>query len=148
MRYRILAVDDDPNVIELLRSVLEGAGYEVLTAMHGPDALGVARKAAPDLIILDLVLPEMNGFTVCDRLRRDPVTAEVPVLMLTGLPGELPRLAGTEAGADDYIRKPFQIEALLSRVNSLLHRSRQCSWAWCRDSVRGSGRPRAVQLGI
>jgi len=131
MAKRILIVDDDPEVVELLQVILTGAGYTTLTASTGEEALTKAQQSTPDLIILDLLLPEANGFTVCEHLRRHPATASVPIMILTGLPGELPRLAAGEAGADAYVRKPFEIQELVSQVAALLLQSQpfpSASW--------------------
>ena len=121
MSAKILAVDDDPDMLEMLRSALHDAGYSVRTALNGAEALAKARRSPPDLIILDVVLPDVNGFAVCETLRGDPATASVPVLMMTVLPGEFPRLVGSEAGANVYLNKPFEIHELLARVKDLLH---------------------------
>ena len=120
MAHKILIVDDDPDVVELLRLALEDSGYQVLSASNGIDALRKTQTLTPDLILLDLMLPEVNGFTICERLRNERATAQVPILILTALPGHFPRLAGMEAGANDFLNKPITIEALLSRVDLLL----------------------------
>ncbi len=117
---KILIVDDDRDVVDLLRTALFSAGYLIRTAASGHEALKKARLARPDLVVLDILMPGPNGLEVCEALRRDPVTAAVPIIILTGLPGELPRLAGTEAGADFYIRKPFNVEEIISRIQALL----------------------------
>jgi len=123
MAPRILIVEDDPDMAELLRLALSGAGYSIRTATTGKEALRKARRSPPDLVVLDVLLPGMNGFSVCERLRREAATAAVPVLMTTVLPGEFPRLVGTEAGADVYLSKPFRMEELLACVGDLLHRA-------------------------
>jgi DNA-binding response OmpR family regulator len=115
----ILVVDDDPDLLELLRLGFEGAGFSVITAANGPDALQQARSQ-PDLIVLDLVLPELDGFTVCQTLKRDRATASIPIIMLTGLTSQLSRLAGLECGADDYLRKPVTVAELVASVRTLL----------------------------
>jgi DNA-binding response OmpR family regulator len=124
MPKKILIVEDDPDMVEILRLALTGEDYVIHTALTGTEALEKAQMSPPDLVLLDLILPELNGFDVCERLRRNPTTAFVPIIMVTALPGELPRLAGVEAGADAYIRKPFEIQDLVARVSELLHHPR------------------------
>ena len=120
MSAKILVVDDDPDMVELLRATLRGAGYTVHTAVNGEQALAAAAESSPDLILLDVVLPQGSGYSVCEKLRRKAATAAIPVLMMTVLPGEFPRMVGAEAGANDYLKKPFQIPELLARVKELL----------------------------
>jgi DNA-binding response OmpR family regulator len=124
---RILVVDDDPEMVEMLRLTLTTAGYSVRTAATGKEALQKAQRSPPDLLVLDLLLPEMNGFSVCQELQLTPATASVPVLMITVLPGTFPRLVGVEAGATAYLNKPFRAEELLSAVGGLLHRRHAAS---------------------
>jgi DNA-binding response OmpR family regulator len=119
---KILIVDDDPDMVELLRLALTGAGYSARTAITGKEALQKAQRSPPDLMVLDLLLPGMNGFSVCQQLRRNPATAAMPILMITALPGQFPRLAGLEDGADAYLNKPFRMEDLVCCVGDLLHR--------------------------
>jgi DNA-binding response OmpR family regulator len=118
---RILVVDDDPDMLELLRLTLTDAGYSVRTAATGKEAMRKAQRSAPDLVVLDLLLPEMNGFSVCQQLRLNAATASVPVLMITVLAGEFPRLVGVESGANAYLNKPFRKEELIFWVGDLLH---------------------------
>ena len=120
MLKTILIVDDDPDAVDLFRLALKEAGYATRTAKSGAEALSKAQRSPPDLVVLDVVLPDINGLTVCERLRRDPATASVPVILVTIVPGEFPRLVGMEAGADAYLHKPFHIEELISRVASVL----------------------------
>ena len=122
MTPRILIVDDDPDMVALLRLALTEAGFSVRTATDGQEALRKALRAPPDLVVLDLLLPGMNGFSVCEQLRLNPATTSVPVLMITVLPGEFPRLVGVEAGADAYLNKPFRMEELVSCVGDLVRR--------------------------
>ncbi len=117
---RILVVEDDPDQVELLRFNLKRAGFSVGTAADGIEGLKKARSIAPDLILLDLLLPELNGFAVCEILRRDPATAAIPILVLTALSSSFSRLVGLEAGAHDYLTKPFSPKVLLTRINQLL----------------------------
>ena len=117
---RILVVEDDADLLELLRFNLKKAGFSVGTAVDGVEALKKARSLLPDLILLDLMLPELDGFAVCEILRRDSALASVPVIMLTALSSQLARLNGLAAGANDYITKPFNLGDLVGRVEALL----------------------------
>jgi DNA-binding response OmpR family regulator len=127
MPAKILIVDDDPDMVELLRLALTEAGYSACTATTGTEALAEAERSSPDLVVLDLLLPELNGFNVCENLRRNPATASVPIVMMTVLPGQFPRLVGVETGADAYVNKPFQTPELVSCVDGLLGGSRGAS---------------------
>lgn len=122
MAPRILIVDDDPDMLELLRLTLIEAGFSISTAGTGEEGLRMAQRSPPDLMVLDLLLPRMNGFSVCEQLRRNPSTASLPVLMITVLPGEFPRLVGIEAGVNAYLSKPFRMEAFVSCVGDLIGR--------------------------
>ena len=117
----ILVVDDEPKVARLARDYLEKNGFRVLTAGDGQSALTVARREKPDLIILDLMLPQLDGREVCRILRRE---SDVPIIMLTALSEEIDQVTGLEIGADDYITKPFSVRALVARVRALLRRTR------------------------
>ncbi|HAM73494.1 MAG TPA: DNA-binding response regulator [Verrucomicrobiales bacterium] len=119
---RILIVDDEPDVIELLEFNLRQAGYDVTSAEDGAAGLKKAREIAPDLIVLDLMLPEMDGTEVCKQLRREPTTARTPIVMLTAKAAEIDRVLGLELGADDYVTKPFSPRELVLRVRGLLRR--------------------------
>lgn len=117
----ILVVDDEPKVARLARDYLEKNGFRVLTAADGQAALAMARREKPDLIILDLLLPIIDGREVCRTLRRE---SDVPIIMLTALSEEIDQVTGLEIGADDYITKPFSVRALVARVRALLRRTR------------------------
>lgn len=119
---KILVVDDEPDAVELISFNLKGAGFEVITAGDGAAALKAARLYAPSLILLDLMLPEVDGLEVCKLLRRDPATTGIPVIMLTAKAAEIDRVLGLELGADDYVTKPFSPRELVLRVKKLLER--------------------------
>lgn len=118
---KILIVDDDPRLRQLLRIALERAAYEVIIAADGRAALVHATREAPDLIVLDVGLPEMDGFELCRRIR---ATSEVPILFLTARDDEVDRIVGLEMGADDYVTKPFSPRELVARVRAILKRTR------------------------
>ncbi|MBE9214585.1 response regulator transcription factor [Plectonema cf. radiosum LEGE 06105] len=120
---RILVIDDDPAISELVAVNLEMAGYDVSQAEDGIKGQALALQLQPDLIMLDLMLPKVDGFTVCQRLRRDERTSDIPVLMLTALSQTQDKVEGFNAGADDYLTKPFEVEEMLARVRALLRRT-------------------------
>ena len=120
MQKKILIVDDDPDQREVIRSSLKEAGFEISTATNGVEGLEKARSGSPDLIILDVMMPKMDGFAVCVTLREDDTTASIPILMLTGLCSYISQLTGFESGATDYLVKPFESEQLVSKVEALL----------------------------
>jgi len=120
MRKKILVVDDDPDLVGLLRFNFKKAGFAVGTAAHGIEALKKVQSVEPDLIVLDLMLPQLDGLAVLETLRRNEATAAIPVLMLTALSGELARYSGLESGANEFMTKPFQVKELLLRVRNLL----------------------------
>jgi two-component system phosphate regulon response regulator PhoB len=116
-------VDDEPDAVELIKFNLKASGYEVFTAADGDEALKKARSVMPDLIVLDVMLPEVDGLEVCKILRRDPRISSVPIIMLTAKAGEIDRVLGLELGADDYVTKPFSPRELVLRVKRLLKSS-------------------------
>ncbi|MBM3124872.1 MAG: response regulator transcription factor [Chloroflexi bacterium] len=120
MQELILIVDDEPKIVRLARDFLEKNGYRVITAGDGESALAAARRDKPDLIVLDLMLPIIDGREVCRILRRE---SDVPIIMLTALAEEADQVVGLEIGADDYITKPFSPRALVARVHALLRRT-------------------------
>lgn len=117
---RVLVVDDEPDTVELIAFNLRNAGYDVVSAADGSEALKKARSTEPELIILDLMLPEVDGLEVCKILRADPVTQRIPILMLTAKAAEVDRILGLELGAKDYVTKPFSPRELILRVRNLL----------------------------
>ncbi len=116
----ILLVEDEPTLAETLRYNLEREGYIVITAHDGVQGLDRARRDSPDIIILDIMLPRLDGFSVCRILRQE---SNVPILMLTARQDEIDRIAGLELGADDYVAKPFSLGELLARVRAILRRT-------------------------
>jgi DNA-binding response OmpR family regulator len=118
---QVLVVDDDTTVSDVVRRYLERAGYAVRLAADGPSALASVREQRPDLVVLDLMLPGIDGLEVCRRLRAD--SADLPVVMLTALGEEADRIAGLELGADDYVTKPFSPRELVLRIQSVLRRT-------------------------
>ncbi len=123
MKAKILVVDDEPDVLDLVSYNLTQAGFQVVTAEDGADALRKARSASPDLILLDLMLPELDGLEVCKLLRRDPQTSAIPIIMLTARATEMDRVLGLELGAVDYIPKPFSPRELVLRVKKRLEKN-------------------------
>jgi two-component system response regulator MprA len=118
----VLVVDDDARVAASLRRSLEYAGYRVTVAPDGPSALAAVRRDRPAVVVLDVMLPGIDGYGVCRALRADPGTADPMVLMLTARDGTADRVTGLDAGADDYLVKPFEYDELLARVRALLRR--------------------------
>ncbi len=123
MKSKILVVDDEPDALEVLAFKLKEAGYVPLLAKDGNRAIRLAREERPALIVLDLMLPEVDGLEVCKILRRDPGTASIPILMLTARAAEMDRVLGLELGADDYVTKPFSPRELVLRIKKLLARA-------------------------
>jgi DNA-binding response OmpR family regulator len=118
---RVLVIEDEENLVEALRISLEREGFEVFTAQDGGDGLSAARQIHPDLIVLDVMLPTMDGFEVCRILRRE---SDTPILILTAKGEEIDRVVGLELGADDYVTKPFSMREVVARIRGMLRRSR------------------------
>lgn len=120
---RILIVEDHEDTRELLKYNLEAAGFEIRAAADGQSGLDVAREMRPDLVILDLMLPGIDGLEICRRLKKNPGTSQTPVIMLTAKGEEVDRIVGLELGADDYVVKPFSPRELMLRVKAILRRA-------------------------
>lgn len=123
MARKILIVDDQAVLLDTIAYNLEQSGYQVVIASNGIDALEAARQDTPDLILLDIMLPGMDGLEVCRRLRRNDATSTTPIIMLTARSDEIDKVVGLEVGADDYITKPFGRSELLARIRALLRRA-------------------------
>ena len=124
MASRVLIVEDERDIRDLVLFHLEREGFQVSSASSGEEALRQVRHASPDLVLLDLMLPAMGGLEVCRKLRQDPATVALPIVMLTAKGDEVDRVLGLELGADDYIVKPFSPKELLARVRAVLRRAR------------------------
>src|SRR5262245_60876061 len=122
---KILVVEDNPDILELIAYNLETEGYEVTRAMTGENALAVAKGQQPDLIILDVMLPGIDGFAVCRKLKQGDLTRTIPVIMLTAKTEDTDIIAGLEIGADDYIPKPFSPKVLIARIRAALRRQNE-----------------------
>ncbi len=119
---KILVVDDEVDLVETIRFPLEMEGYDVLVSYNGEDALNQARKENPDLIILDLMLPKLDGYKVCRLLKFDERYKHIPILMLTAKTQEKDKILGKETGADEYITKPFEMDDLMEKVKAYLNK--------------------------
>ncbi|MBI3162474.1 MAG: response regulator transcription factor [Chloroflexi bacterium] len=120
MSKKILLIDDEPEIVEICRDYFKSAGYDVVTANNGINGLQTARREKPDLIVLDLMMPEMDGLDFCRTLRRE---SDVPIIMLTARVEETDKLIGLEIGADDYVAKPFSPRELVARAKVILRRA-------------------------
>ncbi|MFM2135930.1 MAG: hypothetical protein RL021_1330 [Bacteroidota bacterium] len=125
MQKKILLVDDEPDILEFMHYNLQKEGFEVLLAHNGKEALAVARKERPDLIILDIMMPEMDGIETCRVLREDRELKDTLIAFLTARNEDYSQIAGFEVGADDYITKPIKPRVLISRINAILRRTPQ-----------------------
>jgi len=121
---RVLVVEDERDVAELIRFNLGKEGYDVVVTASGTDAVKQARESRPDVVLLDIMVPHLNGWEVCRRLKQDPVTRGIPVIMVTGRTEEGDKVLGFEMGADDYVTKPFSPRELLARVRAVARRGR------------------------
>jgi DNA-binding response OmpR family regulator len=120
MRKKILLVDDNKHLLGLLRLNFKSQGFSIATAANGIDAIQKAISLAPDIIILDLLLPGLDGFVVCETLRKHPITASTPIIIMSGLTGQFTRFAGFESGGTDFVAKPVTPKALLAKIKDLL----------------------------
>jgi two-component system alkaline phosphatase synthesis response regulator PhoP len=120
MQEKILVVDDEKGIVGMLRISLESDNYKVIEAYTGDGAIRKARSEAPDLILLDLILPDMTGYEICNKLRKDPKTKSIPIIMLTGMNGIADKMAGLDLGADDYVTKPFDLKELKAKIRNVL----------------------------
>ncbi|HLN72742.1 MAG: response regulator transcription factor [Methylococcaceae bacterium] len=136
-QYKILLVDDEVDILEFISYNLEKEGYKVYTAKNGAEAIKVAEKTLPDLIILDVMMPEMDGIAACEELRRIPSLQDTMIAFLTARGEDYSQIAGFEAGADDYITKPVRPKVLVSRVKALLKRT----------STPGAPQPTIIESG-
>jgi len=136
MSHRILVVDDEPSVTELIAYNLRKALYDVRAATDGREALRLAREYKPNLILLDLMIPEVDGLDVCRELRK---SSAVPIIMITARGEELDRVLGLEIGADDYVTKPFSVRELMARIKAVLRRTQQDGEAELSTLLRGPG---------
>lgn len=126
-RPRVLLIEDEKDIAELIRYNLERDGFQVLTASTGEEGWSAARSQAPSLILLDLILPGIQGLEVCRRLRQDPATRPIPLIVLTAKGEESDVVLGLELGADDYITKPFGVKELVARIRAVLRRSEEAA---------------------
>ncbi len=124
-RRRVLIIEDEPDLVRGLRDALEFEGFEVVSAGLGREGVRLARERGPDLVLLDLMLPDMNGFSVCEEIRATNST--IPVIMLTARSQESDKIRGLEVGADDYVTKPFSVGELLARINAIFRRLQRVS---------------------
>lgn len=122
---KVLVIDDEKDIVALLRYHLEKAGFQCLEGLDGTTALRLIREQHPDLLILDLMLPGMDGLEICRQLRQDTTTVRLPILMLTAKAEEVDRVVGLEVGADDYVVKPFSPRELIARVRAILRRAQE-----------------------
>ncbi len=122
MQYKILIVDDDENICELLRLYLEKDGFDTIVANDGEQAVDFAAKYSPDLILLDIMLPKLDGWQVCREIRK---TSETPIIMLTAKGETFDKILGLELGADDYVSKPFDTKEVIARIKAVLRRSHE-----------------------
>jgi two-component system alkaline phosphatase synthesis response regulator PhoP len=136
-KQKILLVDDEPDILEIIGFNLEREGYEVFTAPNGRKALEIARKQKPDLVLLDVMMPEMDGMDTCRELREDPNLKDTLIAFLTARNEDYSQIAGFDAGADDYISKPIKPRVLVSRVKALLRRQSVSETATAKPNLAG-----------
>ncbi len=125
MDKKILVIEDDPSTLRLIKYTLQQEGYQVLTAPNGLEGIRKTKSEEPDLVILDVMLPGLDGFEICHRLRANPQTAQLPILMVSGKAREIDRATGLKVGADDYITKPWHRPELVTKIVAMLE-AKQC----------------------
>ena len=125
VKGQILIVDDDKDVVRLMRGYLEQAGYSVMVAYNGETALHIVRRERPDLLLLDLMLPDRDGWEITRSIRNDPIVAGTPIIMITARVADEDKIVGLEIGADDYVTKPYNPREVVARVQALMRRSHQ-----------------------
>ncbi len=124
-KAKILIIEDDRDIVEMLKYNLKDQGYETISALDGNEGLKLTKKEQPDLIILDIMLPFIDGFEVCRTLKKDQMTANIPIIILSAKSQETDKVVGLELGADDYVTKPFSPRELLARIKTMLRRGRE-----------------------
>jgi len=122
MAKKVLVIEDEPDILQLVSTYLEREGYRVSAALTGTEGIKLAKGEHPDMVVLDLMLPEIDGFEICKRIRSDPKIAETPIIILTAKTEEADTIVGLELGADEYVTKPFSPKALVARVKALFRR--------------------------
>lgn len=135
---RVLVVEDEPDVLQLIRVNLVKEGYEVVPAINGVEALKRAKDSNPDIVLLDIMLPEFDGWDVCRRLKQEAATHAIPIIIVTGRAEEKDKVLGLELGADDYVTKPFSPRELIARIRAVLRR---------REESTGAGRKQYLRAG-
>jgi phosphate regulon transcriptional regulator PhoB len=128
---KVLIVEDDRDIAEMVDYNLKEEGYETVSAFDGEEGVKLAKKESPDLIILDIMLPIIDGFEVCKILKKEQITADIPVIILSAKSQETDKIVGLELGADDYITKPFSPRELIARIRAILRRGRALSFSSC-----------------
>ncbi|HEX7713104.1 MAG TPA: response regulator, partial [Bacillota bacterium] len=137
MPSTIAIIEDEPNIVELVKYNLDREGYRTISAGTGKKGLELVHQELPDLVILDLMLPELDGMSVCKQLRSDPQTKAIPIIILTAKSEEADRVLGLEMGADDYVTKPFSPRELIARIRAVLRRSTNVE----------EGEPEVIEIG-
>jgi two-component system response regulator RpaA len=136
---KILVIDDDISILELLKVNLELMGHEVITCADGIKGFALAQQECPDLIILDIMMPEVDGYTVAQRIRQNKITKDIPILMLTALGMLQDKVQGFDSGVDDYLVKPFELDELKVRVRALLRRTKALPESLCTPEILSVG---------
>ena len=124
-KEKMLIIEDEKDIVKMLDYNLKKEGFKTLSAYNGEDGLDMASKENPDLILLDLMLPEIDGFDVCKALKSDPKTSHIPIIILTAKDQETDKIVGLELGADDYVTKPFSPRELIARIKAVLRRAKE-----------------------